>query len=75
MCVCVCVCVSKKDERSSSRYEGKKCPLPSTGCVCVTMCVNCSQFHCAEDLFVGYVTQTTPTILCAWENSEKNQYV
>ena len=31
VCVCVCVCVSEKDERLSRRYEGKKCPLPSTG--------------------------------------------
>ena len=27
----VCACVSEKDERQCWRYEGEKCPFPSTG--------------------------------------------
>ena len=28
---CVCVCVYVKERRKIELYEGKKCPLPSTG--------------------------------------------
>ena len=40
VCVCVFVCVCVRERRKIElTVWGKKCPLPSTGCVCVCGCV------------------------------------